>query len=352
MKKIPLWAVVFVAGVAVLFASVYIKKVEAAAAYPTALGGTGTSTPSGILYGDNGSTSHLNTVGIGSGCTFVGGTLSCIGTGLTALGSGYATTTGTAVTLSTTTLSFNGLTIGQAITVPNSSNILFTPVWSGTLNNAGLTNSMIGLTDSNSTLTVGGSPASLGGALTATFNLGHSNIWTVLQQFTGNASSTQFSVPNTLYWGSTATSTLTSTGSVGIGTTSPFTALSLDRTQGLASSTISVREYAYGTATSTTELIDCRSASQTHIRIGAAAQALQLNSSSLIPGQKCIVVVENPNGTAGTITWSVTTGAILKWAGGTTPSQTTTANAMDVWSFLMTAGSSTNAILGAATTGF
>lgn len=44
-------------------------------------GGTGTSTPSGILYGDNGATDHLNTVTIGSGCTFVGGTLSCPGSG-------------------------------------------------------------------------------------------------------------------------------------------------------------------------------------------------------------------------------------------------------------------------------
>lgn len=44
-------------------------------------GGTGTSTPSGILYGDNGATNHLNSVTIGSGCTFTAGTLSCPGTG-------------------------------------------------------------------------------------------------------------------------------------------------------------------------------------------------------------------------------------------------------------------------------
>src|SRR5665213_1250350 len=49
--------------------------------FATVQGGTGTTTPSGILYGDNGATNHLNTVIIGSGCTFTGGTLSCPGTG-------------------------------------------------------------------------------------------------------------------------------------------------------------------------------------------------------------------------------------------------------------------------------
>lgn len=47
----------------------------------TQQGGTGTTTPSGILYGDNGSTSHLNTVLIGSNLTFSGGTLSATGSG-------------------------------------------------------------------------------------------------------------------------------------------------------------------------------------------------------------------------------------------------------------------------------
>lgn len=141
-------------------------------------------------------------------------------------------------------------------------------------------------------------------------------------------------------------------GNIGIGTTSPFAALSLDRNTKLSSSTIVINEYNYGTATSTSELIDCRSASQTHIRIGVAAQTLQLNSTSLIPGQKCIVVVENPNNVAGAITWSVSAGAILLWAGGTVPTQTTTANKQDVWSFLATTGSTTKTILGAISSNF
>lgn len=50
----------------------------------TAQGGTGTTTPSGILSGDNGATSHLNTVKIGSNLTWDGVTLSATGGGSTA----------------------------------------------------------------------------------------------------------------------------------------------------------------------------------------------------------------------------------------------------------------------------
>jgi hypothetical protein len=52
---------------------------DATSTFITQQGGTGTSSPSGILYGDNGATSHLNTVTIGSGITFSGGTLSASG---------------------------------------------------------------------------------------------------------------------------------------------------------------------------------------------------------------------------------------------------------------------------------
>lgn len=59
--------------------SVFLISASAAlavGAYLTAQGGTGTTSPSGILYGDNGATSHLNTVTIGTGLTFSSGTLS------------------------------------------------------------------------------------------------------------------------------------------------------------------------------------------------------------------------------------------------------------------------------------
>ncbi len=75
---------------------------------------------------------------------------------LTALGSGYGTTTNSAIALSTTTQSFNGLTIGQTIS-PTAGALLFTPLITGTLNNSGLTNSAI---------TINGSSVSLGGSIT------------------------------------------------------------------------------------------------------------------------------------------------------------------------------------------
>lgn len=59
--------------------------------------------------------------------------------GITTLGN-YASTTGASISLSTSTLSFNGLTLGQTIVV-SANGIMFTPTVTGTLNNAGLTNS-------------------------------------------------------------------------------------------------------------------------------------------------------------------------------------------------------------------
>lgn len=73
-------------------------------------GGTGTSTPSGILYGDNGATSHLNTVKIGTGCTFSGGILSCLGVdpNWTITGGYLSPTTTISILVGTTTPSIIG----------------------------------------------------------------------------------------------------------------------------------------------------------------------------------------------------------------------------------------------------
>lgn len=54
---------------------------DALSVFFTVQGGTGTTSPSGILYGDNSATNHLNTVTIGSNLTFSGGTLSATGGG-------------------------------------------------------------------------------------------------------------------------------------------------------------------------------------------------------------------------------------------------------------------------------
>lgn len=148
----------------------------------TMQGGTGTSSPSAILYGDG--TLHLKSAVFSSPLNYLSGTVSCnVASGsqagclasadwttfnnkVTAIGSGYATTTLPNISLSTSTQSFNGLTIAQTISSPNTQNILFTPNVSGTLNNSGLTNSSVTV---NTTAPLGGGGAlSLGGTLTLT----------------------------------------------------------------------------------------------------------------------------------------------------------------------------------------
>lgn len=69
-------------GAVVIAAAVLLTSygvAHALSVFQTVQGGTGTSTPSGILYGDNGTTGHLNTVKIGTNLTFSGGTLSATG---------------------------------------------------------------------------------------------------------------------------------------------------------------------------------------------------------------------------------------------------------------------------------
>lgn len=79
MKKILYTLTGLLIGGSLLMA--FSPVAEALSVFQTSQGGSGTSTPSGILYGDNGATSHLNTVALGAGCTFITGTLSCSGTG-------------------------------------------------------------------------------------------------------------------------------------------------------------------------------------------------------------------------------------------------------------------------------
>ncbi|MEI7720152.1 MAG: tail fiber domain-containing protein, partial [bacterium] len=84
--------------------------------------------------------------------------------------------------------------------------------------------SVFGLGVNYFTTLVGAGLANIGNALS--LDLTHANIWTGLQQFLGNASTTQLSA-TVAYFGGTATSTFTSVGWLGIGTTSPSVPLSV-----------------------------------------------------------------------------------------------------------------------------
>lgn len=98
---------------------------------------------------------------------------------------------------------------------------------SGTCNTSNASVTSVGLTSTNSTLTVGSTPVTTSGTITADLNLGHSNIWSVLQSFS-LASSSQFSAFQNAYFGATATSTFNSTGWLGIGTSTPYALLSVN----------------------------------------------------------------------------------------------------------------------------
>ena len=192
--------------------------------------GIGTTTPGSLLsignttgwnFFDNATTTS-NAKGIdlrNGGCFAINGT--CIsGGGITALGSGYASTTNTAIAFSTSTLSFNGLTVGNTI-VPTAGAMIVTPTVTGTLNNTGLTSSTISgvalggtlgaLTATNGSLTFSGSYTGAA-AQTVGLNVGNANNWTALQTFL-NASSTLLSAGQA-FFGQSATSTFATNGAL------------------------------------------------------------------------------------------------------------------------------------------
>lgn len=204
----------------------------------------------------------------------------------------------------------------------------------------GYGNILVGASVTNNNLTSGNGNVGLGNEL-------------FFPSATGN---NQLNIGNLIFGTLPATTTsftTPSSGSVGIASSTPFSTLSVGT--GAASSSITVAEYKYGAtgnvATSTAANIDCNASTQIAWPLGTSATTLTL--INLTPGKKCIVVVQNPtNGTAGAITWAVQSGFQLYWAGGAAPTQTTTTNKQDVWSFLVTQASSTKAVLGAMTANF
>lgn len=154
-----------------------------------------------------------------------------------------------AITLATTSASFNGLTVADAIT-NSSGTFTIAPQWSGTLNNSGLTNNS--LTVNTASPLGGGGSVSLGGTLNLTCStcltsapvssvansdgsltispttgvvvaslaLGNPNTWTGLQQFNGNASTTAITVAGNFYiYAGTVPTFASNVSSIRIGST-------------------------------------------------------------------------------------------------------------------------------------
>lgn len=141
---------------------------------------------------------------------------------------------------------------------------------------------------------------------------------------------------------------ITSTGNVGIASTTPFYMLSVGTT-GTTYGTITTTENPV--ATSTTQVINWLNGNQQLVQMGGAAMGIGFTNAST-SGLTMRLVVCNPGGTAGALTWN----APIEWAGGTAPVQTTTANVCDLYSFIVTQATSTNGnshkIFGASTLNF
>lgn len=131
----------------------------------------------------------------------------------------------------------------------------------------------------------------------------------------------------------------------GLGTSTPFYKFSIGSGNGSSSASILVAEHQPATSTSMT--IDWTNGNQQMVRLGNAATTISF--SNYTDGATLKVIACNPpTGTAGTITW----GTQVLWAGGSAPSQTTTAQKCDVWSFLGTQATSTLKVFGSVTNSF
>ena len=128
-------------------------------------------------------------------------------------------------------------------------------------------------------------------------------------------------------------------GKFGVGSTTPWSSISVG-----SGGAITVAENNLATPTSMT--IDWRNGNQQLVRIGTSGTTISF--SGYTDGQKLMLVVCNPGSTAGGISW----GTSVLWSGGTAPTQTTTANKCDIWSFVATKATSTMVVLGAQSANF
>lgn len=185
------------------------------------------------------------------------------------------------------------------------------------------------------------------GPVVASLTLSHGNVWnTASTTFAGGLTSLTGTTTNatstTIFSTTASTTSLFVGGSIALGTTSPNVALSISDNQSILVTENKV-------STSTSQTLDWRKGNQQLMQIGNSA--ITVTQTNMRAGQHLLVVVCNPAaGTAGTITWSG-----VEWAGQTQPTQITTANFCDAWSFISTNASSTNGtakIFGTAATGF
>lgn len=123
-------------------------------------------------------------------------------------------------------------------------------------------------------------------------------------------------------------------GRQGIGSTTPTMALSIGST---GSNYGSIVDTENPVATSTGITIDWKQGNSQLIQLGTVATKIGFNNAST-SGEHLLLTICNPGSTAGAITWI----APIEWsAGGTLPTQTTTANVCDDYYFHLTQATST-----------
>ncbi len=187
---------ILILGLVSLFG--FAIPVLAASVFATFQGGTGTSTPSGILYGDNGATTVLHTVTIGSGLSFLAGTLSATGGGSSGLSTTSPWTIGRLAfvvddshvsSVATGTASFSSPLSGGPLTVVGAGGTISCPTCStATGANPSQTVGLSAVNGSaNTFLRSDGAPA-LSQAIAPT--------WTALHFFAAGATSTSLTVYN------------------------------------------------------------------------------------------------------------------------------------------------------------
>ncbi len=147
--------------------------------------------------------------------------------------------------------------------------------------------------------------------------------------------------------GTNATTTAFNTTNLSVGTTTAVA-------NGIVANG-SIRSAEKNVATSSSITVDWSLANQQLVRLGGGAVTITfINATSTgvansigINGSTLRLILCNPGVTAGAVTYSFPSGALL-WSGGTAPVQTTTANKCDIVSFITSAGTSTPIMMGAA----
>ncbi len=128
-------------------------------------------------------------------------------------------------------------------------------------------------------------------------------------------------------------------GNLGVATSSPWARFSI-----ASGGAIVVAENTLATTTSMT--VDWRNGNQQLVRLGTSATTVTF--SGYVAGQRLMLTVCNPGTTAGTLSW----GTSVLWPGSSAPTQTTTANKCDIWSFVATQATSTLRVFGSQSANF